>query len=222
MPAGDVNDPERTIPRSTVLGIGIAALLYVLGTVAVMGVVPREVLVKSLAPFSDAAQILWGQGGATVISLAVILSSIGALNGWTLLMGQVPMAAAQDGLFPAVPLSPTCSATGIIVSAILATVLAIVQAAGSSGFSTFYPLVVGPRHDGGRHSLRLLCAGDGSRSRGPCQRRRTDAKGDASRADRFRVRDVHAVRLRRGAGPRRPGAASARNSRIHLTMDTRG
>ena len=101
VPAGDVKDPERTIPRSTILGISIAMLLYVLGTIAVMGIVPREQLVKSVAPFSDAAQILWGPWGATAISIAVILSSIGALNGWTLLMGQVPMAAARDGLFPA-------------------------------------------------------------------------------------------------------------------------
>ena len=77
-------------------------LLYVLGTIAVMGIVPREQLVKSVAPFSDAAQILWGPWGATAISIAVILSSIGALNGWTLLMGQVPMAAARDELFPAI------------------------------------------------------------------------------------------------------------------------
>ena len=94
VPAGDVRDPKRTIPRATVLGITIAALLYVLGTIAVMGLVPREQLVKSVAPFSDAAQVLWGPWGATAISIAVIVSAIGALNGWTLLMGQVPMAAA--------------------------------------------------------------------------------------------------------------------------------
>ena len=60
VPAGDVRDPERTIPRSTVLGIAIAATLYVLGTIVVMGLVPRQQLVTSVAPFSDAAQILWG------------------------------------------------------------------------------------------------------------------------------------------------------------------
>lgn len=102
VPAGDVVDPKRTIPRSTILGITIATLLYVLGTIAVMGLVPREQLVQSVAPFSDAARVLWGPWGATIISLAVILSAIGALNGWTLLMGQVPMAAAQDRLFPPV------------------------------------------------------------------------------------------------------------------------
>jgi len=146
VPAGDVIDPKRTIPRSTVLGITIAALLYVLGTIAVMGLVPREQLVHSVAPFSDAARVLWGNWGATAISIAVILSAIGALNGWTLLMGQVPMAAAQDGLFP--PLFGRLSAKGvpaigIAISAVFATLLVLSQIAGPPGFSAFYNLVVG-------------------------------------------------------------------------------
>ncbi len=146
VPAGDVRDAARTIPRSTVLGISIAALLYVLGTVSVMGIVPQQELVTSTAPFSDAAQIMWGPIGAVAISIAVILSSIGALNGWTLLMGQVPMAAARDTLFPPVfgKLSERgVPASGILVSATLATILVLVQAVGSPGFSAFYSLVVG-------------------------------------------------------------------------------
>ena len=146
VPAGDVVDPKRTIPRSTVLGITIATLLYVFGTIAVMGVVPREQLVHSVAPFSDAARVMWGPWGATVISIAVIVSAIGALNGWTLLMGQVPMAAAQDRLFP--PLFGQLSsrgvpAVGIVISAIFATLLVLSQVVGPSGFSAFYNLVVG-------------------------------------------------------------------------------
>jgi APA family basic amino acid/polyamine antiporter len=145
VPAGDVTDPKRTIPRSTILGITIATLLYVLGTTAVMGLVPREQLVHSIAPFSDAARVLWGPWGATTISLAVILSALGALNGWTLLMGQVPMAAARDKLFPSVfsRLSPRgVPATGIVISAMLATVLVMAQVGGGSGFSAIYNLVV--------------------------------------------------------------------------------
>lgn len=146
VPAGDVKDAARTIPRSTVLGISIAALLYVLGTTSVMGIVPQQQLVNSTAPFSDAARIMWGPIGAVAISLAVILSSIGALNGWTLLMGQVPMAAARDKLFPPVfgELSERgVPAAGIVISAVLATILVLVQAVGSPGFSAFYILVVG-------------------------------------------------------------------------------
>jgi amino acid transporter len=145
VPAGDVTDPKRTIPRSTILGITIATLLYVLGTTAVMGLVPREQLVHSIAPFSDAARVLWGPWGATTISLAVILSALGALNGWTLLMGQVPMAAARDKLFPSVfsHLSPRgVPAAGIVISAMLATVLVMAQVAGGAGFSTIYNLIV--------------------------------------------------------------------------------
>jgi arginine:agmatine antiporter len=146
IPAGDVIDPQRTIPLSTVLGITVAALLYVFGTTAVMGLVPREQLIHSVAPFSDAARVIWGDWGAMAISLAVILSAIGALNGWTLLMGQVPMAAARDDLFP--PAFGRLSrrgvpAIGIILSALFATSLVLSQVAGPPGFKSFYELVVG-------------------------------------------------------------------------------
>jgi APA family basic amino acid/polyamine antiporter len=146
VPAGDVENPKRTIPLSTLLGITIAALLYVLGTIAVMGLVPREQLEVSVSPFSDAARVLWGQWGATAISVAIMLSAIGALNGWTLLMGQVPMAAARDGLFPSIfgRLSARgVPALGISISAVFATILVLTQVAGSPGFSAFYNLVVG-------------------------------------------------------------------------------
>jgi len=145
VPAGDVKDPARTIPYSTILGVSIAALLYVLGTTVVLGVVPREELVKSAAPFADAARIMWGTWAADIVGVAVMISSLGALNGWTLLMGQVPMAAAQDRLFPALfgrVSKRGVPAIGIIFSAILATALILVQAAGSSGFAAFYSLVV--------------------------------------------------------------------------------
>ncbi len=63
VPAGDVKDPTRTIPRATILGISIAALLYVLGTVVAFGVVPAAELAKSVAPFTDAARRMWGDWG---------------------------------------------------------------------------------------------------------------------------------------------------------------
>jgi len=145
VPAGDVRDPQRTIPLSTILGISTAAILYVLGTVVVMGVVPREQLIRSVAPFSDAAQIMWGPIGAGVIALAVIVSSIGALNGWTLLMGQVPMAAAQDRLFPQVfgRLSARgVPAVGMVISASLSTVLLLGQVSGAPGMRAVYNTIV--------------------------------------------------------------------------------
>jgi arginine:agmatine antiporter len=145
VPAGDVVDPARTIPRSTMLGVGIACLLYVLGTTVVLGVVPRDQLTGSGAPFADAATLMWGSWAAGLVSIAVIISSFGSLNGWTLLMGQVPMAAAADGLFPAIfarRSSRGVPAIGIVVSTALATILVMVQASGGSGFAAIYALIV--------------------------------------------------------------------------------
>jgi APA family basic amino acid/polyamine antiporter len=146
VPAGDVVDPGRTIPRATLLGVGISSILYVLGTIVVLGVVPREQLVGSTAPFGDVARLLWGSWAAWLVSAAVVISTIGSLNGWTLLMGQVPMAAADDGLFPVffgrrsvhgVP------AIGIVISAGFATGLVLVQASGDAGFAAIYSLIIG-------------------------------------------------------------------------------
>jgi arginine:agmatine antiporter len=146
VPAGDVTDPERTIPRSTLLGILVAAAVYILGTTVVLGVVPRDQLVASPAPFADAARLMWGPWASGLVGVAVMISSLGALNGWTLLMGQVPMAAAKDGLFPALfgrISGRGVPAVGIVFSAALATGLVLIQASSAPGFAAFYSLVVG-------------------------------------------------------------------------------
>jgi arginine:agmatine antiporter len=143
--AGDVIEPERTIPRSTLLGVGVACALYVLGTIVVLGVVPRAQLVGSGAPFADAARMMWGSWAAVLVSMAVIISSLGALNGWTLLMGQVPMAAADDGVFPSLfgrRSAQGVPALGIVVSSLLASALIVVQASGGGGFAAIYNMIV--------------------------------------------------------------------------------
>jgi APA family basic amino acid/polyamine antiporter len=99
VPAEDVQDASRTIPRSTLIGTGITALIYILGTVAVMGVVPMADLATSTAPFADAATAMWGSWAGDAVALGAIISTFGCLNGWILLQGQVPFAAARDRLF---------------------------------------------------------------------------------------------------------------------------
>src|SRR5262249_35517271 len=146
VPAGDVVDPERTIPRATVLGVSAVAVLYVLGTVAGMGLVPREELITSAAPFADAARYMWGGWGAGVRAVGVMLWSLGALKGWTLLRGQVPMAAADDHLSPELlgrRSSRGVPAAAIVMSALLATGLLLIQGSAASGLAAFYKIVVG-------------------------------------------------------------------------------
>jgi basic amino acid/polyamine antiporter, APA family len=145
VPAADVIDPRRTIPVATVLGTAVSALVYILGTTVAMGVLPRETLMRSPAPFADAATAMWGEWAGTTVALAAVLSSLGALNGWTLLLSQVPMAAAHDGAMPAVfgRLSPRgVPAHGIVLSVGLSTLLFLVEASGTSALVGFYEVVI--------------------------------------------------------------------------------
>jgi APA family basic amino acid/polyamine antiporter len=126
VPADDVHDAQRTIPRATIIGTLIAAAVYIASTTAVMGVVPPAQLASSPAPFADAANALWGPWGRGVMAAGAAISCLGALNGWVLLSGQLPRAAAQDGLLPSglARLSSRGSpATGILLSSAIATLL---------------------------------------------------------------------------------------------------
>jgi APA family basic amino acid/polyamine antiporter len=102
VPAEEVVDPVRTIPRATVIGTVVTTLVYILATVAIMGVIPAATLQDSASPFAAAAAAIFGGSGYwdDAVALVALVSTFGALNGWILLQGRVPLAAARDGLFP--------------------------------------------------------------------------------------------------------------------------
>jgi APA family basic amino acid/polyamine antiporter len=96
----EVDEPERNIPRATLIGIALATVLYVAATLSVMGLVEPASLAKSSAPFADAATQIWGAGAGRLVALGAFISCFGALNGWILVAGRLPYAMARDGLFP--------------------------------------------------------------------------------------------------------------------------
>ncbi len=100
IPSGNIHEPEKTIPKATLYGTLLTIVVYVIGSVAVMGMIPADVLKNSNAPFADAAAMIWGDGARYWVAAGAIVSTFGALNGWILLQGQMPMAAARDNLFP--------------------------------------------------------------------------------------------------------------------------
>ena len=102
VPAGDVDQPERTIPRATIFGTAFAAAVYILITIVAFGLVPLSELERSSAPLADVAGVMWGAAGGTFVAIAACISTFGTLNGFTLLTGQVPLGAARDDLFPRV------------------------------------------------------------------------------------------------------------------------
>jgi len=132
IPAEEVHDPERTIPRATIIGTVAATLIYLLTTVAIMGIIPTAALAQSSSPFADAAGIIFGSVWATrAIALIAMISAFGCLNGWILLQGRVPFAAAQDGLFPRqfAQLHPRWQTPvfGLVVSSVLISILMLMN-----------------------------------------------------------------------------------------------
>lgn len=126
IPSGSVANPGKTVARATMLGTLIATMVYILGSVSVMGIIPGKDLQKSVTPFADAAVIIWGRSARYWVSAGVAIAAFGALNGWILVQGQIPAAIAKDGLFPAAfgRLNKKDSpATGIIISSLLVSAL---------------------------------------------------------------------------------------------------
>jgi basic amino acid/polyamine antiporter, APA family len=141
-----VRNPDRNVPRATILGTIATAIVYMLSLTAVFGIVPTSKLASASAPFSDAANAMFGGTWAgNLLAIAVIISGFGALNGWTMICAEMPKAAADDGLFPerfkriskhGVP------AYGIVASTVLASIAMIINYLGSSGATVFTTMVL--------------------------------------------------------------------------------
>jgi APA family basic amino acid/polyamine antiporter len=130
VPSGSIQDPDRTIPRATMVGTLLTAGIYIASTVGVMSLVPPSVLATSTAPFADAARLLGGDGAAGAVALGAAISCFGALNGWVLLTGQLSLAVARDGLFPGVFARVSSRGTpvaGLAIAGVLTTGLVLLN-----------------------------------------------------------------------------------------------
>jgi APA family basic amino acid/polyamine antiporter len=146
--AGKVRNPDRNVGRATIYGTLGSAVVYLLSLVAVFGILPASALAldKNQASYSAAAnEIMGGTWLGYVVAAAVVVSGIGALNGWTLIVAEMPLAAARDGLFPKTfgkLSSRHVPAFGIVVSTALASVAMVISYLGTNGATVFTTLVL--------------------------------------------------------------------------------
>jgi APA family basic amino acid/polyamine antiporter len=144
--AARVKNPRVNVGRASVLGTAASALLYIVVSAVVMGLVSNRALAGNGAPFVAAFQTMFGHAawvGKLVAGTAVV-SGIGALNGWTLVTAEMPRAAAKDGLFV-----PQFAKTfrggipwfGILVSTAVASLLMAFAYSGNTGLKVFTYLV---------------------------------------------------------------------------------
>ncbi|MFZ0631764.1 MAG: APC family permease [Acidobacteriaceae bacterium] len=125
MVAGEVRNPERSLPIALLAGLGIVGVLYMATNAAIQYILPAAQIAASPRPAVSALQAITGPWGAGLVSIAMAVSIIVTLNGTIMSGARVPYAAARDGLFfrRMADIHPRFSSpsTSLIVQALLTT-----------------------------------------------------------------------------------------------------
>jgi len=100
--AGSVINPSKTIPKAIILGTACAAILYMINSIGIMGLMPANILGQSKAPYIEAANRVFSGEWHLVIAAIASIICIGTLNAWMLASGQIAVGLAEDKLLPAV------------------------------------------------------------------------------------------------------------------------
>ena len=99
--ASEVKDATKNLPRALLLGTGLVTLLYVMANLAYLSVLPFDMLQGAPQDRvgTAVAQGIFGASGATIMAVAILISTFGCNNGLILAGARVYWAMAKDGLF---------------------------------------------------------------------------------------------------------------------------
>lgn len=98
--AGELKNPSKTLPTVISVGVCFVMIVYVLFNLALFKALPYDVLVGTETPGTSAAQVLFGESGGAFITIGIMVSVVGALNGYLMTAARVPQAMGDRGLFP--------------------------------------------------------------------------------------------------------------------------
>ncbi|MFP5113041.1 APC family permease [Bacillaceae bacterium C204] len=99
--AGEMKNPSKTLPSAIISGILIVIVAYLTVNIAILHVLPASKIVE-LGPnaASTAATILFGKMGGNLLTIGILISIFGCLNGKVLTFPRIPYAMAKDGFLP--------------------------------------------------------------------------------------------------------------------------
>ena len=97
-----VENPKRDVPLACMLGTLGAAVVYILSTTVIQGIVPNAELAESTGPFGLAFAKMFNPAVGSIVMALAVLACLGSLLGWQFTLAQTGKAAADDGMFPAV------------------------------------------------------------------------------------------------------------------------
>ena len=130
--AGEMKNPAKQLPRAIIIGLSIVIVAYITINIAILHILPAdEVAGLGKLAASTVAGLLFGEVGGRVISVGILVSIFGALNGYILTNARVPYAMAVRKQLPAstllakVPKSVGTPVNAMILQVILASLLMI-------------------------------------------------------------------------------------------------
>ncbi len=96
----EIKNPERNIPLGIFLSLGTAFLIYILGTMIIVGVVPMDVLSGNLTAVATVEELTYGTIGVIIISIAAITAFISVANAGIMSASRYPLAMSRDHIIP--------------------------------------------------------------------------------------------------------------------------
>jgi len=96
----EIKDPERSLPLGIFLAMATVAIVYVAGTLIIVGVVPPARLYGSLSPVAEAAGIFAGPWGVKISAAAALLAFLSIANAGILSASRYPLAMSRDQMIP--------------------------------------------------------------------------------------------------------------------------
>ena len=123
-----VENPKRNVPLACMFGTLGAAVIYILSTTVIQGIVPNAELAKSTGPFGLAYTHMFSPAVGSLIMALSVLACLGSLLGWQFTIAQTGKAAAEERMFPALFTQVNrmgAPITGMIVLGVVQSLLAL-------------------------------------------------------------------------------------------------
>ena len=95
-----IRDPERNVARATMLGIALSCTIYLIVCTGIVLTTPIADLATSNAPVALFIERAWGPWAGVLVAAFAVISTVGCLNVWVLLQGEVPLGLVRSGLLP--------------------------------------------------------------------------------------------------------------------------
>lgn len=131
-----VRDPARNVMRATLAGLVLTATLYVIVCSGIVWAMPEKVIAASPAPVALFVTTFWGDAAGRAIAAFAVIATVGCLNGWVLMQGEVVLGMSRSGVLPRwvgttnrrdVPVG------ALVASSLLASALVLSSASRSTG-----------------------------------------------------------------------------------------